>query len=143
MPLNNMTVGNDLSFTLVTPLGALTISGVTDYSTKKKNSTLTSKRLTGKMIHAVVPDGWEITIRLDRKDPTLDRYFANYDASYYAGVNIQNGTIYETIKESDGSLSQYRYTEVALSWDGAGDFKGDSFIPISLTAMATERLLVA
>jgi hypothetical protein len=139
MPANDYSIGRDLSFTLSTPNGPLGLSGVTDYSAKKKNTMLTSKRLTGRNHHAVIPDGWELTIKLDRKDGSLDRYFAARDADYYNGVNVKNGTIYETITEADGSTSQYRYTEVALQFEGAGDWKGDAFISITIMAYATER----
>ena len=142
MPVNNYSVGRDISFTLSTPNGPLTLSGVTSYSVKKKNTMLTSKRITGRLHHGVIPDGWELTIQLDRKDSTVDRYFAARDADYYNGVNVQSGTIYETITESDGTNTQFRYTEVVLQFDGAGDWKGDAYIPITIMAMATERLQV-
>ena len=142
MPVNSYSVGRDLTFTLSMPTGVLTLSGVTDYSAKKNSSKLTRKGLGGKTNHAVIPDGWELTIKLDRKDATLDKYFAARDADYYAGVNVQSGTIYETITESDGSVSQFRYTEVVLQYDGGGDWKGDAYIPITLMAYATERLQV-
>lgn len=139
MPSNDMSVGRDLTFTIVTPAGTLNISGVTDYSVAKKNTTLTSKRLNGRQVHGTIPDGFDITIRLDRRDNVLDNFFADQDAAYYAGINLRGGTIYETIQEKDGSISQYRYTDVILEFNGPGDWKGDSFIPLTLMAHATER----
>ncbi len=143
MPVNNYSVGRDISFTLSTPNGVLNLSGITSYSSKKKNTMLTRKGLGGKTNHGVIPDGWEITIQLDRKDATVDRYFAARDADYFNGVNVPSGTIYETITESDGSVSQFRYTEVVLQFEGAGDWKGDAYIPLTIMAYATERLQVS
>ena len=142
MPLNNFSVGKDITFSVVTPPATLTLTGETDYSVKPMFSKLTHKGLNGISDHAVVPDGWQIDIRFERKDPTVDRYFAQYEADYYNGVNLKNGTILETIQEADGSISQFRYTNVSLELTSAGDWKGDAFIPISVTAMASRRIPV-
>ena len=139
MPVNSYSVGRDLSFVLSMPNGVLSISGVTDFSSKKKNTLLTRKGLNGKMTHGTIPDGWELTIKLDRKDPILDQYFAARDADYYNGINVQGGIVYENITEADGSTSQFRYTDVILQFDGGGDWKGDSYIPLTIMAYATER----
>ena len=48
----------------------------------------------------------------------------------------------ETIQEKDGSVSQYRYENVVLKLDGAGDYKGDSFVQLGLTGMASRRIRV-
>lgn len=143
MPVNNFTVGRDLSFVIVAPTGTLTINGITDYTPKPMFTDLKHKGIDGKTRHGEIPDGWEISIKLDRKDPTLDKYFAQLEASYFAGVNIQNGNITETITESDGSVSQFRYTDVVLKFDDAGSFKGDSFVSQAITAMADRRIQVS
>ena len=94
-------------------------------------------------IFGIVYDGWSIAIKLDRRDPTVDRYFAQREADYWAGVNLVSGTILESIREVDGSVSQYQYTGVVLKYDDAGDWKSDSFVSISLTGMASRRIRVA
>ena len=144
MAVNNYSVGKDLSFQLNMPDGTLNILlDATEYSVKKKNTLLTRKSLSsGKTIHGNIPDGFEITIRLDRRDATIDRYFAAQDASYYAGVNIVGGQIQETITEKDGSKSNFLYTDVTLQYDGPGDWRSDAYIPITIMAYATERLAV-
>ena len=142
MPVNSFSVGRDISFTLVSPAGTLDVTGVTEYSPKKKNTLLTRKSLTGKTNHGTIPDGWEITIKLDRKTPAVDRFFAARDLEYYNGVNVAGGTIYESVTEADGSVSSFRYTEVIFQYDGAGDWKGDAYIPVTIMAYATERLAV-
>ena len=143
MPINNFTVGKDLSFTLATANGTLDLSGVTDYSTKQMQKDLSHTGLDGVTEHGIIPGGWQISIKLDREDAVLDNYFAAREADYYAGINVPGGTIYETIKERDGSISQYRYTGVVLKYEDAGSWKGDSYVPVGLTAMATRRIKVA
>ena len=142
MPVNGYSIGRDISYSVVTPSGALTLNGKTDYSIKPKFTDLNHKGLNGINDHGVIPDGWQIEMRFDRTDPNVDRYFAQLEANYFAGVNQTGGTIYESIVEKDGSISNFRYTNVILKYDNAGDWKGDSLIPISVSAMASRRYQV-
>src|SRR3984957_8466364 len=139
MPINGFSLGKDLSYTIVNGTTTLTINGVTDYTTKPLFNKLKHKGIDGNPNHAAIPDGWEINIKLDRQDPTLDNFFAALEASYFAGTNISNGTISAHITESDGTVSKFQYTNVSLSYDDAGAYKGDSFVPQSLSAMASTR----
>jgi hypothetical protein len=139
MPINNFSVGRDLSFSLVTPTGTLALNGLTDYSIKPMFTDLKHKGLDGNVLHAAIPDGWEINVKLDRQDPTLDQYFAALEVSYFAGQNIQGATLSETIQEKDGSVSQYQYTNVSLKYDDAGSWRGDSLIGVTITGSASRR----
>ena len=144
MPINNQSLGKDIQFTITTSNGtSITLNGKTDYDIKPMFSELKHKDQEGETEFAYVPDGWQISFKVERRDPIVDNYFAQLEADYYAGVNILPGTILETIQEKDGSVSQFRYTKVVLKYDDAGNWKSDSFIPISLTAMATRRIKVA
>lgn len=143
MPINSQSLGKDISFTVVTPSGTLALNGKTDYEIKPMYSELKHKDLDGTTSHAYVPDGWQIGIKLERRDPAVDRYFAQLEASYYAGANLVPGTILETIQEADGSVSQFQYTGVVLRYDDAGSWKSDAFVPVSLTGMAVRRNRVA
>lgn len=142
MPVNDYSVGKDISFSVVTPRGTLTLNGKTDYSIKPMFTEVKHKGLDGITSHGVIPDGWQIDMRFDRTDPNVDNYFAQAEADYFAGVNQKGGTILETTIETDGSLTQFRYTNVILKYDNAGDWKGDSLIPISVSAMASRRIKV-
>ena len=117
MPVNSFSVGRDLTFTLATQYGNLEIAGVTDYSAKPMFTDLKHKGLDGVVTHGEIPDGWEVSIKLERQDPVLDRFFARLEADYFAGVNVRGGTMVETISEKDGSVSQYRYENVVLKMD--------------------------
>ncbi len=142
MPINNYSVGKDISYTVVTSAGTLTLNGKTDYSIKPMFTDLPHKGLNGLHIHGYEPDGWQIDMKFDRTDPEIDNYFAQREADYYAGVNQQGGTLLENIVEKDGSISTYRYTDVVLKFDSAGDWRADSLIPISVSAMASRRIKV-
>ena len=142
MPINNFSVGRDISYSVVTPSGVLTLNGKTDYAPKPKFTDLNHKGLDGINEHGVIPDGWEIDLKFDRTDPNVDNYFAQLEADYFNGVNQQGGTIFENIAEKDGSITSFRYTNVILKYTDAGNWKGDSLVPISVTAMASRRIKV-
>jgi hypothetical protein len=139
MPINSFSVGKDLTFILLGPTGRLTLNGLTDYTTKPMFTKLKHKDLNGNVAHAAIPDGWEITIKIDRQDPVVDNFFAALETSYFNGQNILNGSISETIQEADGSISQFQYTNVSLTYEDAGSWKGDALIPITLTGNASRR----
>ena len=140
MPINSFSVGRDLTFTVVGPNGNLTFSGVTDYNPKPKFNQLEHKDIDGTISNAAIPHGWDISINIDRKDPTVDNFFAVLEAAYFAGQNIGAGTISENIQEVDGSVSKFQYTGVSLTYENAGAWKGDAFVPISLMAKCSRRL---
>ena len=143
MPANSFTIGKDLSFVIVGPSGTLELSGVTSYKAARDSTDLKHKALDGKTYFANLPDSHTITVALDRKDATLDRFFARLEADYFAGVNIKGGTVLETVRESDGSVSQFRYEDVTLKYEGGGEYKGDSFVSVTLTLMASRKILVS
>lgn len=142
MPLNSQSVGKDIGFTFSLPTGNLTLNGVTDYDIKPMTTELKHKGINGITRYGYMPDGWSISVKLERRDPNLDRYFAQLEAAYFAGVNVQPGTVTETISETDGTISQYQYTGVVLKYDDAGNWKGDAYIATSITAMASRRIQV-
>ena len=127
MPINNQSLGKDITFTVVTATGTLAINGKTDYEIKPMYSDLKHKDLDGNTTYAYVPDGWSISMKVERRDQTIDNYFAQL----------------ESIRENDGSVSQFRYTNVVLKYDDAGNWKSDGFITVSLTGMATRRIRVS
>ena len=143
MPINNLSVGRDLSFALALPTGNIAINGVTDYEIKPMFTDLKHKGLDGNVLHAAIPDGWQVSLRVERADAQVDDYFAQLEAAYFAGTNIQGATLVETIQEVNGSTSQFRYTNVSLKYDAAGTYKGDSFVQIALTGSASRRIQVA
>ena len=143
MPVNNFTTGKDVSLVIQTPSGALTVPGITDFTADPLFTDLKSKPLTGIPIHGYIPDGWKLSFKVDRQDPNIDNYFASLEATYFAGGNITGGTVYETITEADGSITQWRYTGVVLKFDKAGDFSGDKKVEQNFSGMASTKVKVS
>lgn len=139
----NMSLGKDARMDVTLPGGRiLPIAQLTDFEVKPLTSQLQSKGLDGIDRFAVVPMGYTLTFSLDRSDRTLDDWWAQYEAGYYAGNVLQNVSITQTIEEGDGTVSQWRFEGVAINLDDLGNWKADAYVKQKITAKASRRVLV-
>lgn len=145
MPINSQSIGKDVSLDILTARGALNIpaAAITNFTSQPQTSSASSKGLDGETRNAVFPDGWQGTFEIDRMSSALDTFWADYEADYHNGVNLLPGTITETIREPDGSVSQFRYTKVVLNFTNAGGKQANQLVKQTLTFMASRRLKVA
>ena len=124
MPLNGFTVGRDVSTNIQTPSGALTLGGLTKFTSKPETTDKKVKLLNGRTKHLIFPDGWVGSFECERQDSTIDDFIAAQEANYYAGQNLLPSTITETINEVSGAVTQYQYVGVIFKLEDAGDFAG-------------------
>lgn len=144
MPANGFTVGKDVTLVIVTPSGPLNLPvTTTGFEARPQYNKVRSVCMDGVNRGFNAPTGWEGSIKLDRSNPVVDDFFAQQEAGYYAGLNTLTGMINETIVEANGSVSQYRYTDVLLSYDEAGNKSGDAKVPQTIGFFASKRLKVA
>ena len=142
MPINGYTVGRDVVVSIMTSTGPLRIRQITGFKSKPDMTDQKIKRLDGVTDHLRFPDGWTGSFEVERQDATVDNYFAQLEANYYAGQNEQACEINETIENPDGSVSQFKYTGVLLKLDDAGDKKGNASVKQMISFLATRRLKV-
>jgi len=140
MPMNNFSIGKDITLVVTTPDGQLTLHTITKFSPKQDTTSNKVKLLDGRIIHQRFPDGWSGTMEIERADSTLDDYMAAVEAGYYAGFNELPCSITEIIQEPNGSVSEFQYTGVIFSFSGVGDWTGDATIKQSLNWVASRRI---
>lgn len=143
MPLNNFSTGRDVTLTVVTASGPLNLNLVTGFHSAPGMSEIRVKGIDGITRHARFFDGWSGSFDIERVDSTVDDYFAQLEANFYAGVNETPATITETISEPNGSVSQYRYQNVLLKLDDAGGWMGDQTVKQKLSFVAAQRKKVS
>lgn len=143
MPINGFTVGRDVTLTIVTGNGPLSLNLVTGFQSKQDTQVVKSKGIDGITRPVRFFDGWSGRFSLERTDRTLDDYFNALETDYYAGVEESEVTITETITEEDGSVSQYRYRNVLLQMEDAGEVRGDNTVKQTLNFMASRRMTIA
>ena len=141
MPFNSFTTGRDVSLDVITSTGPLRLpTTTTGFEAKPVYNRLKSKPLGAPPLEAAIPDGWEGTISMDRRNSAVDDYFVGVEAGYYAGQNILNSSITETIAEADGSISTYRYLDVSLRYDESGNKTGDNKVEQKIGWFASRRV---
>jgi hypothetical protein len=143
MPVNSFSVGRDVSLDIIASTGPLRFSLITGFNSKPDITDSKIKGLDGITRHVRFPDGWSGGFSIERQDSTVDDYFAQLEANYYAGLNEQPVTITETITEVSGAVTQYRYMMVLLKLDDAGSWEGDKSVKQKISFMAARRLKVA
>lgn len=143
MSVNGFTVGRDLSLDIIGANGPLRFNLITDFKAKPDITDQKVKGLDGITRHVRFPDGWSGSFTVERQDSTIDDYFAQVEANYYAGLNETTLTLTETITEASGAVSQFRYTGVLLKLDDAGEYKGDSTVKQMVSFVAARRIKVA
>ena len=143
MPLNSFSVGRDATLTIVTASGPLNLNLITMFQSSPEMAEIKIKGLDGITRHARFFDGWRGSFNIERQDSTVDDYFAQLEANYYAGINEQPATITETITEVSGAVTQYRYLNVLLKLDDAGSWAGDQTVKMKLSFVAARRVKIA
>lgn len=143
MPTNDFTTGRDVNLVIVTPqVGPISLNLITGFSAKQITTTESPNGLDGVIRHVRFYKGWQGSFNLTRRDSTLDDYFALCEAQYWDGVSESPASITETIQERAGGTSQWRYTGVLLSFDDAGDFRGDTTVAQAVSFIASKKLKV-
>ena len=143
MPVNSFSVGRDVSLDIVGPTGPLRFNLITKFSSKQEVKSNAVKGLDGITRPVRFFDGWSGGFDIERQDSTVDDYFSQLEANYYAGLNEASVTITETVTEVSGAITQYRYLGVLLRLDDAGDYAGDATVKQKISFIASRRVKVA
>jgi hypothetical protein len=86
-----------------------------------------------------LPGNYSLTFSNDRSNSILDDFQSTLDIAKRSGVAVPTGTVYQYIRELDGSTSTYQFNEVTFQVTELGNFKGDDKVTQTLMASATER----
>jgi hypothetical protein len=144
MTINNFSVGKDLTFNLYDPMtgGVVSFPIITGFDRKQLTTKLHSKAMSGRNYYGTEYDGWELSITIDRASAAADRFFAQREAAYHGGQNMLELTVTETIQEKDGTITQFRYEGVDVSFDDAGTFKNGALVQQRISGRASRRVLI-
>jgi hypothetical protein len=141
IPINELSIGNDWSIDIFDPLtnGIQSFSLITGFTKQQDTTTVTSNALDGIVRRAHLPNGWTGTITFDRSTPAIDNYFSAREDAYYAGRVQPPCTLTETIKEVDGSITQFRYEGVSFALNQGGNAQGKDRVEMSIEFTASRR----
>ncbi len=144
MPIANFTVGHDVSVDIISGTTGQVISlpANTGFTAEATTQQIASRPLSGPPVFGEMPDGWSGTIDFDRTDIRIDAFFAAREAAYYKGQNIINDAIVQTIRERDGTITQYRFVNVALKFSQGGQWKAQDKVAQNIAWKASTRVQV-
>lgn len=142
MPINNFSVGRDISLVIVTAASPIQFNLMTEFQSKQDSTRTRIKGLDGKTRYVRFFDGWSGSFKIERRDSTVEDYFVQLEAAYYAGINEQAASITDIKQEPNGSISIYRYFGVLLDLDDAGTWAGDATVKQSISFVCERRIKI-
>lgn len=141
MPQQGYSIGRDVTVAVILSNGtALRLGKVLSFDAKQVTSEEEIVGLDGVVDHLRFYKGWTGSIKMERRSPDLDNYFATLEANYWAGVGEDTITIQQTISEPNGSVSQWRYERVLLKYDDPATWEADKSVTQSLSFVAAKRI---
>jgi hypothetical protein len=143
MPVSGYTIGQDVKLTIIVPnFGPVVFSKIISFTSNPTTTEKTIQPMNDNPKILVFHEGWTGTIEGERNDDSVDSYWSRVETAYYAGEDVLGGTITQTIKEKDNTVSRYLYTAVQFRLEDAGMFKGNDSVPWRLSFTGSRRLKV-
>ena len=142
MPIGGKSVGRDITLQVTTQDGVLNITSdmISEFDMKPDAEFKDYVPVTGLRESDVLHLGWSGFIELIRKNSVMDTFWALMESNYFAGENVEDATITETIQEADGTISQWIYTGVSLLLQEAGSWKGNEYVMQRLSCKASRKI---
>ncbi len=140
MPLNGLTSGIDCKITFTDVNGVENFTIIESFNAKEDATVGKEIGMDGTVRHPKFHQGESGSFSFQRNDAFLDNYIAAQEASYYLGADQLPLTISQTITESDGSVSQYQYTNVVITLEDMGNYSGTEIVKQKVSFMASRKL---
>jgi hypothetical protein len=136
MPAAGRTVGRDLTLVIVDPNynGGMPLAFpvIADSNFRQLAKRLQWIAMDGTNSYAEIPQGWEVSVTIDRADGSVMNYFVQTEANYFTGASTSQLYVSETITNPDGSTSQYRYVQGTAKLTDGGKFAGDDKVQVKI-----------
>jgi hypothetical protein len=143
MPMNGYNIGRDVTLTIVTSSGTLNFNKITGFQSKQNTTDQEITRLDGITDILRFYKPWTGNFMIERQDSVLDSYFAQLEANFYIGANENGVSMTETIQEVSGALTQWRFQNVLLKYDDAGEYRADQSVKQAVSFLASRRTQIA
>lgn len=145
MPINQMNVGTDYSFSVYNGTSG-TLQDFGNIENIKINGQAHELKVTpynGPPLFGFASDGYHITFEIARSDSSLEDYQVAYDALFNSGGLFAPGFFNQTINNPDGTVSMYQYTNFVFRLDSHGDVSREKPVKLSVIGRASEKISLA
>lgn len=144
MPQKGITLGPDCTITVRDANGEIISSSVVqDFDSSPNVEKKSVPFLDGNVIPVSFQMGYKGNFNIVRQNATLDTYFALKEAAYYNKTDIPSVTITQSVVESDGSITQYQFTQCDLTLNDAGKYSNNSEVIQAVSYEAKRRLILS
>lgn len=140
--LDGLTSGISTTITFTNADGTQKWAILESFQSKPDAPTIKKVDINGKPRHAILPQGWSGTATMQRGSAALDSYWAAFERNYRLGGDQVDVTITQTIKDPDGTTSQWQYVDCAVVLEDAGTYSGTDIVmqSISFQCAAKQQL---
>ena len=139
MPLDGLTSGIDNKITITDLNGVQQFAILENFTAKEDAPVDKVVAMDGNVRHPKFHQGWSGSFTIERNGPFQDAYFAQQEASYYLGADQIPATITQTITENNGTVSQWQFSQVVLTFEDAGNYSGTEIVKQNVSFMASRR----
>jgi hypothetical protein len=124
-------------------LGQVDFDGLTGFTAKPRYKKLESEGSDGVTRFRDVPNGHEGTFEIDRQDASVESYFAQKEANFFALLPPAQSVITQVVNELDGSVTTWQYMNVELALENAGDWKSLEKVALQVSWRASKKIQVS
>lgn len=112
---NPYSIGRDCRITLLWNGSRIDLRDVTGFQSEQHTIIQRATPLNGLPVEFNTPSGWRGIFTIARANANLDSLVAAIEASFWNAGNIGSGTLYQYIREPDGTTTTWEYSGVSLS----------------------------
>lgn len=86
---------------------------------------------------------WTGTLVFQRGSNVLDLYVAERERFYYEGGDQVNLTVTQTIKELNGTVTRFQFTDLVLEMEDGGTYSGTDIVRQSFSWKCRRRIVLS
>lgn len=136
---NPFNVGRDCRVTLLWNGQRIDMPKVTGFQAQQNTHQLNSMPLNSVPTFVDIENGWRGSFSADRNTDGFDSLIAAKEAAFWDSGTIGQGTIYQFVRETDGSTTTWEYTGVSIRLPEAGNWQTENKVSQRLEFTASMR----
>ena len=139
MASGSPTIGRNGSAIIIVNGSRVDFEKITQIQARPRYNTVASTPLNSPPVEQYLPNGWDITWNVDRYNSAGDDLATLLDTLFWNNQIVASGTIYITVNNPDGSVTEHEYQNCSFKFTSTGTYSGDSVVNYSLSAFAAQR----
>lgn len=132
-------IGKDTTITILYNGVRVDLPDITMFDSKPEYKVQRTDPLNGPPRETPIPSGWRISISCDRDGPALDALFNSIETAFWTTGATGTGSIYQIIKEVDGTTTTYEFQGVGLKLDDPGSWSAETTVKQKISGFASVR----